>query len=566
MDLKNRGVMKRERANENGKIWLKQKMRPYRASIFLLTVLTVLATISSLGFAYLVQYLINSATDGQNKLLWLFAVVLLALLLLKILLKTIDSFYAEKLRAKIISEFRVIMFSKILRSEYAKVTGYHSGELLNRLTSDVTEVAVDTVGLLPALTGMFVQCVGSVVALLTIDPLFTLLYVICGAAFGGMAALFRKRIKKYHKEVLQADGEHRAFMQEGLSSIMTLKAYSAEDKARKKASAIGRIYYTKRMKRNVLHAMMSSVFTLMSNAGLIIAVVWGAVNILQNPTDCDYGSILSVILLLMQFQQPLAGFSSIIPAYYARLASGERLAEIENIHSEQMLSCRPNSDFDALIFSSVDFSYGREDIFKQADFTIKKGEIVCLQGSSGAGKSTVFKLLLSVFKPVSGEILLDKDGVLTTLDETHRSLFAYVPQGNFLFSGTIYENLTFFCEENQINDEKIHNALHTACADFVFDLPDGLNTSLMERGGGLSEGQLQRLAVARAILSDKPILLLDEATSALDCETEQKLLKNIKGLQGKTCFIVTHREAALSITDRTLFVENYTIKEKKNEL
>ena len=175
--------------------------------------------------------------------------------------------------------------------------------------------------------------------------------------------------------------------------------------------------------------------------------------------------------------------------------------------------------------------------------------------------------MLSVYKPAQGQIYLYQDGTAVTLDETHRGLFAYVPQGNFLFSGTIYENLTFFCEESQITDEKIKNALKVACAEFVYDLPAGLNTSLMERGAGLSEGQLQRLAVARAILSDKPVLLLDEATSALDNETEKKMLENIKALQGKTCLIVTHREAALSITDRVLFVENYMIKEKsKSEL
>lgn len=557
----------KERANNNGKLWLKEKMRPYRASIFLLTVLTVLATGSSLAFAYLVKNLINSATGGKNQLLWLFAAVLLGLLPLKILLKTIDAFYAEKLRAKIVSEFRVLTFSKILRSEYAQITGYHSGELLNRLTSDINEVAADTVGLMPTLVGMSVQCVGSIIALLTIDPLFTCLYVVCGGVFGGLAALFRKQLKKRHKEVMQADGEHRSFMQEGLSSVMTLKAYSAEEKAVQKSAAIGRRYYDKRMKRNVLRTTMNGVFNLLSNCGLIFAVVWGAWSILQDPTGSDYGAILSVILLLMQFQQPLTGFSSVIPAYYARLASGERLAELDEIPTETISDKRAPTDFDEIVMRGVCFSYGREMILENADFSVKKGEIVCLQGTSGAGKSTVFKLLLNVFKPIEGKTSLFYQGSEYDLDETYRGLFAYVPQGNFLFSGTIYENLTFFSDETSIDDDKLKNALRIACADFVFELPEGLNTSLSERGGGLSEGQLQRLAVARAILSDRYVLLLDEATSALDGETEKRMLENIKTLEGKTCLIVTHREAALSIADRTLVVENRKITQKnKNEL
>lgn len=554
--------MSKNTAN-NGKIWLKEKMRPYRASIFLLTVLNVLATISSLAFAYLVKYLINSATDGKNTLLWAFSALMLGLLLLKIALKTIDSFYAEKLRAKIIAEFRSITFSKILRSEYAQITGYHSGELLNRLTSDIAEVAADTVGLTPTLAGMCVQCVGSIVALLTIDPLFTGLYVVCGAIFGGLVALFRKQLKKRHKDVMQADGEHRSFMQEGLSSIMTLKAYSAEEKTAQKAAIIGNEYYDKRMKRNVLRATMNSVFNLLSNCGLIFAVVWGALSILRNPSGSDYGSILSVILLLMQFQQPLTGFSSVIPAYYSRLASAERLADIEVIPSEPFFEKRRDGVFDEIVMRGVRFSYGRETIFDNADFSVKSGEIVCLQGASGAGKSTIFKLLLNVFKPNDGKLSILYDNSEYDLDESWRSLFAYVPQGNFLFSGTIYENLTFFCDQSAIDEKKIENALLVACADFVFNLPEGLNTSLTERGGGLSEGQLQRLAVARAILSERPVLLLDEATSALDGDTEKRLLENIKALRGKTCLIVTHREAALSIADRTLVVENCTIKQKR---
>ena len=554
--------MKTEKVNQNGKIWLKNKMRPYRASVFLLTALTVLATVISLAFAYLVRYLINSATKGSNNLLWTFSAVLLGLLLLKIFLKTIDSYYAEKLRAKIISDLRAKTFSKILRSEYAQITGYHSGELLNRLTSDIAEIAVDTVGLMPALVGMSVQCVGSVVALLTIDPLFTILYVVCGAAFGGIAALFRKQLKKKHKEVLQADGEHRSFIQEGLTSIMTIKAYSAEEKTTEKSAAIARDYYQKRMNRNRLRAGMNAVFNLLSNSGLIIAVIWGGLSILKDPANADYGSILSVILLLMQFQQPLTSFSSVIPAYYARLASGERLSEIEDIPTETSGEIEPNKqDFSLIAFDNVEFSYGRDNIFTNASFVLKKGQIVCLTGASGTGKSTVFKLLLQVFKQQNGKIVVQTtDGNICDLLAEDRSLFAYVPQGNFLFSGTIKENLTFFCDKESVTEEKIRQALQVACADFVYDFPQGLQTELSERGVGLSEGQLQRLAVARAVLSERPILLLDEATSALDNETEKKMLENIKNLQDKTCLIVTHRLAALSIADAVLSVENKTIR------
>lgn len=556
-----------------GKIWLKKETRPYRASIILLTSLTVFATLVSLGFAYLVSYVINSADDGKEKQLWIFSAVLLGLVLLKILLKTFDAYYAEKLRARLTSNLRTRTFGKILHSNYSHISSYHSGDLVNRLTTDIHEIAADTVGLMPALVGMSVQCIGSIIALLTIEPLFTAIYVVCGAVFAGVAVLFRRQIKKRQKEVLRADGEHRSFMQESVASVMTIKAYGAEEKSELKCSDFAQKYYDKRMKRNLVRSGMNGIFTLLSNSGLIFAVIWCGVSVLYGNND-DYGAILSIVLLLMQFQQPLTGFSSVIPAYYSRIASGERLAELEDLPTEVTQPEREGAvAYDALQsiqLKDVSFTYGRESVLSNLTAEINKGEIACLLGSSGSGKSTLFKLLLSIFTPTSGEIsLVDTSGNTYPLSIKDRALFAYVPQGNFLFSGTIYENLTFFSTEKNEDalKEKIEAALHTACADFVFDLPEGLQTSLSERGGGLSEGQLQRLAIARALVSERPILLFDEATSALDSATEEQLLQNLRTLSGKTCLIVTHRPAALAIADKTLALLDGKLQtQNKNEL
>ncbi|MBQ2768739.1 MAG: ABC transporter ATP-binding protein [Clostridia bacterium] len=554
--------MKGSATMKNGKLWLKKEMRPYRGAILLLTLFLSLSTVFSLAFAYLVKYVINSATDGKANTLWVFSAVLLSLILLKILFKTLDGFYTEKLRSKIVTNLRVKIFNKILRSDYATITRYHSGELLNRLTSDVQEIAAYTVGLLPVLTSMLIQCIGAIVLLLTINPLFTAVYVVCGGAFGVLAALFRRQIKKRQKAFLAADDIHRAFMQEGISASMTVKAYGAEKQSTEKSAELAKEYYKARMDRNFLRSGINAVFALLSNSGLILAVVWCAVSILNNPVAADYGAMLSVILLLMQFQQPLSGFSAVIPAYYARIASGERLAEIEDIPTENLTDTPKPLDFERIFLKNLSFAYDKEEVLSKTTLTINKGEILSLTGASGTGKSTLFKLLLGLYTPTDGEILLENEKESVALQAKHRNLFAYVPQGNFLFLGTIYENLTFFAENGEtIDDEKIKSALQIACADFVFDLPNGLNTRLTERGGGLSEGQLQRLAVARAILSNRPILLLDEATSALDSETETRLLENIKKLQDKTCLIVTHRPAALAISNRVLTINQNTISE-----
>lgn len=552
--------MDKQSTNETAKLWLKKETRAYNVRVAFLTVLTVLSTLCSLAFAYMVRYVINSAAWGEVDKLWVFSACLLALILGKILLKTLNNYFAEKYRSNIFADLRVKSFSKILQSNYAQIHEFHSGELLNRLTTDVQEIAVTTVGLMPTLVGMCVQCVGAVIALLTLDPLFTLIYIVCGGIFGGIVALFRGQIKKKQKDVLEQDGKVRSFMQEGISSVLTLKAYSAEEKATEKADSLSKQYYDARMKRNELRSWMGFVFNLLSNFGLIFAVVWCSISILNNPTK-EYGSMLSVILLLMQFQTPLTGFSTIFPSFYSRLVSAERLAELEQTEEKNVGLENVDEiyeDLRAIQLRNVDFSYGRESIFIQASAEIPKNKIVCLTGPSGAGKSTIFKLLLSVYTQNSGEVVLSFAENEQSLNADYRSLFAYVPQGNFLFSGTIYENLTFFAKEMECEpmDKRIQNALKVACAEFVYELPDGLNTVLYEGGDGLSEGQIQRLAVARAILSNRHILLLDEATSALDGETENAMLENIKCLQGKTCIIVTHRPAALEIADCILNVEN----------
>ena len=552
----------------NAKAWLRREIQPYRGYVSFLAMLSIIVTLFSLSFAYLVRFLINSASNGKEKELVIFSAIVLGVLLLKIILKTVNGYLAERLRTKMYTTLRAHTFSKILRSDYASIHEYHSGELLNRLTTDVQEICVDTVGYAPTLAGMIVQCLGAIAALLTIDPIFTLIYIVCGGIFGAIAALFRRQIKRRHKEVLEADGKARAFMQEGLGAIMTLKAYGAENRTDDKVEMLSKTYYTKRMKRNALRSQMNFVFTLLSNFGLIFAVIWCSVSVL-NGND-DYGSILSVILLLMQLQTPLTSFSSVIPVYYSRMASAERLMELDEIVSEEIKAV--NADMHALYdqtqaisLKNLSFSYDKETTLDDANIAIKKGEIVCLTGSSGSGKSTIFKLLLSVFHPTEGEIILEGTFGQRALTAEDRKLFAYVPQGNFLFSGTIYENLAFFADSSDrvFVEEEIRQALTTACAEFVYDLPDGLNTRLAEGGEGLSEGQLQRLTVARAILTNRPILLLDEATSALDGETEQKLLENIRQLKNKTCLIVTHRPAALEIADRILLVENKTIHDVK---
>lgn len=554
----------KKQTSQRGKKWLHYEMRPFRMHVFFLSVLTFLVSALALAFAYLVRYLINAATNKEPQTVWVFAVILTGLLLTRILVQTINNYSAERLRSKIVCGIRLRVFSGILRSDYASLQKYHSGDLLTRLTADVDEVSRDTVGLCPSIVGFSVQCVGAIAALMTIDFLFTCIYVVSGVVLFLFSVLLKKHVKKYHKEYLQSDGASRAYLQEGAANVTTVKAYNAEEASTQKAGMFVDVYHRKRMQRNRLNAITGVVFSLLNNTGMIFALIWCSISVLNGYTD--YGSILSIILLLMQLRQPFSAFSSLLPIYYAAVASGERLSEIDDLPKENIEKTDATSlyaDTQEFVFENICFEYEREKVFDGASASFTKGETVCITGASGAGKSTLFRLLLRVFAPKDGKIYARCNGRQVPIDERTRGLFAYVPQGNFLFSGSIRENLTFFAADD-VTDEDVRYALKTAEASFVYDLPDGLNTPLLERGGGLSEGQRQRLAIARAILSKRPVLLLDEATSALDEATEKAVLENIKNLNDITCLIVTHRPAALQIADVILKVENSKIKRLDN--
>ncbi len=555
--------MPKGKQKNEGAVWLKRETGAYRCRVALLCALGVVCSAASLFFAYFIGDFLNGAIDGNTKTVRIFLGVLIGLLFLKIGLKVGESYYAETLRAKLVIALRNRVFSGLLRADYAAVSEYHSGELLHRVTTDVNEVASSTVRFFPAFLSACAQVVGVVVILLTIQPIFTAVYVLGGAVFAAVAVLFRKSLKERQKEVLAVDGAQRSFFLENIRALPTVKAYSAERESETKMDGLGKELLQKSQKRNAVRTGLGGIFSLLGNVGFLFAAVWYAVGFLRG-YPVNIGSVLSVVLLLMQFQQPLTRLSGLVLAYYARITAAERLAEIDGFPKEADTAGESfaTEDFAELFAENLAFSYGRGEVLHDVSFRVRKGEIVCVTGGSGAGKSTLLKLILAILQPTDGRLFAaDQKGNRLPVSKATRGLFAYVAQQNFLLFGTIYENLTFFTSETRKNaddflENEVKAALTVACADFVYDLPNGLQTVLGEGGSGLSEGELQRLSVARALLSDRPVLLLDEATSALDIETERALLKNIRSLTGKTCLMVTHRTAALDIADSAFVVKD----------
>lgn len=312
------------------------------------------------------------------------------------------------------------------------------------------------------------------------------------------------------------------------------------------------------MRKNRLSNFCASAYAVALNCIYLYGIYYCARGIMDG--SGTYGTLTAVMQLVIQIQAPLAGISGYLPRWFAMLASADRLMEAEQLKDEPVaprmdpasIRAYYDHDFRSIRFCDVCFSYSgesRQETLNGLSLEIRKGETVAFTGHSGCGKSTVLKLLLGMYSPGSGEITVDS----LPLTACWRGMFAYVPQGNMLLHGTVRDIVTFADPAHAGDRERLESSLRAACADgFVSGLENGVDTELGERGSGLSEGQMQRLAVARAVFSGRPVLLLDEATSALDSDTEEELLRRLRGLADRTVIIVTHRPAALANCDRVL--------------
>ncbi|MEG0377698.1 MAG: ABC transporter ATP-binding protein, partial [Eubacterium sp.] len=462
--------------------------------------------------------------------------------------------------------FKLRGLGAMLKKDYRAVTAYHSGDLLNRLTSDVQVITSGITSLLPTVAGMLTKMVSAFWVLCLLDLRFSLLFAVAGLGMFTVTRFFRKRLKALHKRVQETDGQVRALLQEILENFLVIRSFGAEKKMSERSQGLQQANYREKIKKNTISVTANTGISFIFNLGYLYALIWSCQGIIAG--SITIGTLTAVLQLINQIQAPFVGLSGILPQYYGVMASAERMMEIEELKAERILNGEPldpgvlYQELKGIHFNSISFSYGREPVFDDARFFMEKGDCIMIAGASGIGKSTLLKLLMGVLTPNKGRIVLKmKSGFPITVDRCVRSLFAYVPQGNFLLSGTIRENVLFMCPEAE--KEVIEEALRLSCAqDFINKLPDGLETRIGEKGLGLSEGQVQRLAIARAILGGAPILLFDEATSALDAQTERRVLENIKGLEHKTCIIVTHREAARKVCNKIIKITHGKIEEE----
>ena len=549
--------------------WISNVAGKAKLLVGVLVAVQAVLSVSSIAFAFILRRIINMAVQGESTGFRSAFVLLAGVIAAQIVLGAVSHFLSEYTTTTVENRFKQRLFTALLTGNYASVTAVHSGEWMNRLTSDTTIIAGGVTQIVPGLIGMLVRLFGALAAILWLEPRFFLVLVPGGAAMLALTYGFRKIMKRLHKNIREADGTLRVFLQERLESLLIVRTFAKEQQTATQAASLMEKHKDARMKRSNFSNLCNIGFAGAMNGAYLLGIGFCGYGILTG--TMSYGNLMAIMQLVGQVQNPFANITGYLPRYYAMLASAERLMEAEAFapDSEHPLAEEKALEFyrtklTALRLEHASFTYqppvrAEEEqppmpvVLKDIDLTIRKGEYIAFTGPSGCGKSTVLKLLMCLYPLDAGSRTLETTSGTQPLTAAWRSLFAYVPQGNQLLSGTIRDIVSFGDPCKAQDDAGILRALRIACAeDFVQKLEKGLDTTLGEHGQGLSEGQMQRIAIARAVFSEHPILMLDEATSALDEVTAQQLLENLRRMTDKTVLMVTHRADQTEFFDREL--------------
>lgn len=531
-------------------LWLTGKMKKRIPGLLVMTAANIGNALFGVLFALGTRQVINTAVSGNRRAFWGACAVQAGIILGILLTLFLFRYLHARLEAELDRDWKKQLLHKLLHADYPAVSAYHSGELINRLNNDVRTVDDGVLSILPGLASMVTRIAGAAAALLVLEPIFAAALIASGAVLIAFTALARKRLKTLHKQVSGAEGNVSGLLQETLEKLLLVQAMDLSGEMERRADKAMETRYDLQTKRRRVSLFANTGISIVYYLAGFAALLWCAAGLLQG--QLTFGDLTAVTQLVSQLQAPFVNLSGVIPKYTAMLASAERLMELDTLKSGEqdgdMLPAEVYSALESIVGEKVSFAYDRDKVLSNVSFRLQKNCFSAVTAPSGKGKSTLLKLMLGIFRPDSGELYLQTPEKRIPLSRSTRRLFAYVPQGNLLFSGTIRENLLVV---NPNADAKaMEEAVFVSAMDgFLHQLPNGLDTVLGESGAGLSEGQAQRLAIARAVLGGAPVLLLDEATSALDAETELLVLQRLRSLQNRTCIAVTHRPAALALAD-----------------
>jgi len=518
--------------------------RPYRGKMFWLILLTVLQSLLQVTMAVLSRFVIDAAIGKDGKLLF-WGAFLVADILALVGVHALLSWYSHSTADKMMARLRQQILHSAVFSRDAKLRGYHSGALLSRGIEDVNVVCDGAVSALPSLIGQLTRLAAVFVAAVLISPPVAAIWFAAAAVVGTLTACIRPVIKGRQRRVRQSDEEVMSTMQEDLQQLELIQGMGAQKQILDRFAAVLRKNLRLRFKRRVWSVSSGAIINTATQIGAGVLLLWGASRVAADVLS--FGSLTAMLQLLSLFRGPVLGLTGM----WTRLTSVEVAAE----RLQTLLDTDPPespvediADIEAVVFENVTFCYpdDTQPVLQSFNFRFPLEGWTCLTGISGRGKTTIFKLILGLYSPQEGRIYLQTKNGQIPCSEATRHLFAYVPQDYALFSGTILENMQLISPD--LDDAMLRDALSVAQADFVWELSDREQTQVRENNAGLSKGQLQRLAIARAVLMRSSVYLLDECTSALDAQTEAAVLRGLRS-RASRAILVTHRPEALEGLD-----------------
>ena len=544
--------------------WMYTYAKKYKFQIVFYICLGIMTTLMGLASSVGSKYLIDAVTGQDKGNIALIAVFIIAMGLFSIGINAVTTMISAKINIKVNNEIQAEVYDKILVADWISMKEFHSGDLLNRLNGDVNTVASSILSWIPSLITRSVQFLGILAIILYYDPTMAIIALASAPVMVIVSKTLMKKMRDYNKKMRQVSSEVMSFNEESFQNIQSVKAFDLVEFFSNKLRNVQQNYKNVYLDYNKFSVYTSSF---MSVVGMFVAYAcfgWGVYRLWTG--HITFGTMTLFVQLSSQLSSSFKSLVSLVPSAISATTSAGRIMEFFKIKNETKLDdekvrlIQNNTQGKGLSveLEDVNFSYNStKTVFKNANIVANPGEIVALVGPSGEGKTTMVRLLLGLINAKSGSaVIKDINGISCKISSATRRFFAYVPQGNTIFSGTIADNMRMV--KPDASDDEIIDALKTACAyDFVKKLPQGINSKVGERGGGFSEGQAQRISIARALLRKSPILLLDEATSALDVFTERQVLRNImnSGYE-RTCIVTTHRPSVLTMCDRVYRIDN----------